>query len=115
MINNSSERKTVTLALQTPIKQDYYADRLYFFNSPQGQVFFRGTVRVSYADDQGNSQLRYFHIVQRQGQEGKPLVTLNLAPGERREVNLDLLYPPDATPPQVITVRTEELVFGRNF
>ena len=109
LINNSSERKTVTLALQTPIKQDYYADRLYFFNSPQGQIFFRGTVRVSYADERGNPQLRYFHIVQRQGQEGKPLVTLNLAPGERREVNLDLLYPPDATPPQVITVRTEEL------
>jgi hypothetical protein len=103
------------LSLQTPIKQDKYADRLYFFNSPRGQVFFRGTVRASYKDDRGNPQVRYFHIVQRQGQQGEPFIALNLAPGENREVNLDLLYPPDATPPQVITVRTEELFFGRNF
>jgi hypothetical protein len=115
LVNNSTQRQTVTLSLQTPIKQDNYADRLYFFNSPRGQVFFRGTVRASYKDDRGNPQVRYFHIVQRQGQQGEPFIALNLAPGENREVNLDLLYPPDATPPQVITVRTEELFFGRNF
>jgi hypothetical protein len=113
--NNTSQPQTVTLTLQTPLKQDRYADRLFFSNSPQGPIFFRGTVRLNYIDDTGQSQIRYFHLVQRQGQEGSPLVTLNMPPGDRREVNVDFLYPPDATPPQVITVRTQELFYGRNF
>lgn len=41
-----------------------------------------------------------------------PLITLNMQPGEQREVTVDLMYPPDATPPQVLTVKTEELYYG---
>ncbi len=110
--NPSSSRRSVSIALQTPVKQDQFGDRLFFLNNPNGQVFFRGTVKVDYKDDQGNDQSRYFHLTQRQGQMGSPLVMLNLAPGEKRQVSLDFLYPPDATPPQVITVKTEELYYG---
>ncbi|MGB7893662.1 MAG: DUF3370 family protein, partial [Microcoleus sp.] len=46
------------------------------------------------------------HIVQRRGQQGEPLVNVNMKPGERRLVQVDFLYPPDATPPQVLTVRS---------
>ncbi|MEB3231025.1 MAG: DUF3370 family protein, partial [Leptolyngbyaceae bacterium] len=42
----------------------------------------------------------------RRGQEGQALVTLNLDGGDRRLVNVTLLYAPDSTPPQVLTVRT---------
>ncbi|ACK69563.1 conserved hypothetical protein [Gloeothece citriformis PCC 7424] len=104
--NTTSTAQTVTLAIQTPLKQDRYSDRLFFIPHPQGQVFFRGTVRVSYVDKRGQTQSRYFHLVQRQGQQGEPLLTLNLQPGEMREVTVDFLYPPDATPPQVLTVKT---------
>jgi hypothetical protein len=110
--NNTGERQTVAVSLQTPIKQDRYSDRLFFLNPPQDRVFFRGTIRVTYTDDRGQSQVRYFHIIQRQGQQGEPLISLNLLPGEKREVNLEFLYPPDATPPQVVTVRTQELFYG---
>lgn len=106
--NNTSLSQTVTLAIQTPLKQDQYSDRLFFVEHPQGQIFFRGTVRVSYVDKRGQNQERYFHIVQRQGQQGEPLLSLNLQPGEMREVTVDFLYPPDATPPQVLTVRTTD-------
>jgi hypothetical protein len=112
LYNGSKSRQSVSISLQTPLKQDQYQDRLFFLSHPNGQVFFRGTVKVSYQDDQGQTQDRYFHITQRQGQMGSPLMMLNLEPGEKRQVNLDFLYPPDATPPQVITVKTEELYYG---
>lgn len=84
------------------------SNRLTFAQSPQGQVFFRGTVRFAYTNEQGQTAIRYFHLVQRQGQQGEALVTLNLRPGESRSVQVDFLYPPDATPPQVLTVKTLE-------
>ncbi|GBF80505.1 hypothetical protein AsFPU1_1906 [Aphanothece sacrum FPU1] len=110
--NKTNERQTVAVALQTPFKQDQYADRLIFTHRPQGQIFFRGTVRVAYKEQDGTTQARYFHLVQRQGQQGEPLMRFNLAPGESREVEVDFIYPPDATPPQVLTVRTLELFYG---
>jgi hypothetical protein len=106
LFNNSDRPQTVALSVQTPLKQDEFSDRLFFQEPPKGQVFFRGTIRVEYKNDQGLNMRRYFHIVQRQGQQGQPLVTLNMMPSESRQVNIDLLYPPDATPPQVLTVRS---------
>lgn len=110
--NGSNSRESVSLALQTPIKEDQYDDRLFFMRNPSGQIFFRGTVRVGYVDDQGQSQERFFHLTQRQGEMSSPLITLNMQPGEQRQVQVDFMYPPDATPPQVLTVKTEELYYG---
>ena len=45
------------------------------------------------------------HLVLRQGQEGPSLGQVTLKPGEAREVQIRLIYPADATPPQVLTVR----------
>ena len=104
--NPTSSPQTVTLSIQTPIKQDIADRGLRFLRSPNENVFFRGTVRVRYRDDQAQVQQRYFHIVQHRGQQGDPLVTVTLQPGERRLVMVDYLYPPDATPPQVLTVQT---------
>ena len=61
---------------------------------------------MRYADDTGRSQTQYFHLVQRRGQRGEPLVVLEMKPGEKRRVLVDLIYPADATPPQVLTVQT---------
>jgi hypothetical protein len=61
---------------------------------------------VRYEGDRGQTQMRYVHLVQRRGQPGDPLATLNLPPGARREVQVDFIYPPDSTPPQVLTVKT---------
>lgn len=107
--NASNEPQTVTLTVQTPIKEDFLtANGLLFFEPVPSQTFFRGTVRFRYADDQGLPRTRYFHLVQRRGQQGEPLVTLNLPAGDRRLVEFNFLYPPDATPPQVLTVKVEK-------
>lgn len=105
--NSSGQSQIVTLSLQTPIKEDQLSKQgLRFFEPPASQVFFRGTVRLGYNDDRGLPQTRYVHLVQTRGQQGEPLVVLNMKQGDRRLVQVDFLYPPDSTPPQVLTIKT---------
>ncbi|NJL37245.1 MAG: DUF3370 domain-containing protein [Leptolyngbyaceae cyanobacterium SM1_4_3] len=107
--NPTDQTQQVAIALQTPIKEDLLSQNgLRFFEPLPTQTFFRGTVRVRYTDDRGLPRTRYIHLVQRRGQQGEPLVTLEMPGGDRRLVQVDFLYPPDATPPQVLTVQTLE-------
>ncbi|BAY43850.1 hypothetical protein SAMD00079811_14370 [Scytonema sp. HK-05] len=107
LYNNTQNPQTVMVSMQTPIKEDQLTKAgLRFLNPPAPQVLFRGSVRVRYKDDQGLPQTQYLHLVQKRGQQGEPLVLLNMKAGERRLVEVDFLYPPDATPPQVLTVQT---------
>lgn len=105
--NSTSQPQTVSVSVQTPLKDEGGSDRLLFLKPRVEQVFFRGTVKVRYEDDKGQTQTRYVHLVQRRGQRSEPLIKLNLLPGTRRDVQVDFIYPPDSTPPQVLTVRTE--------
>ncbi|HBB33316.1 MAG TPA: hypothetical protein DDZ80_12800 [Cyanobacteria bacterium UBA8803] len=106
LVNPTSETQTVTLSLQTPIKQDQLQGGLRFWEPPAQQVFFRGTVQIRYNDDTRLPRTRYLHLIQRRGQVGQPLVTLTMPPSDRRLVQVDFLYPPDASPPQVLTIET---------
>jgi Protein of unknown function (DUF3370) len=107
LANPSNQPQQVTLALQTPLKENRLSRQgLRFLNPPAPQVFFRGSVRVQYADAQGQNQVRYLHLVQRRGQQGEPLVQLTLPPNARQSVQVEFVYPPDATPPQVFTIQT---------
>jgi len=107
LVNNTNQWHTVSLMMHTPLKQSDNNAALTFLDPPDDRIFFRGTVRLRYRDDRGLLQTRYIHVTQRRGQQGEPLVTLEMSPGDRRLVEVDLIYPPDATPPQVITVQTE--------
>lgn len=108
LINKTKERQTVSLAIQTPLKQDNHLNGLRFLNPPNQQIAFRGTVQISYNDEKGLPKTRYVHLVQRRGQQGEPLVQLDMQPGTRRLVKIDFLYPPDSLPPQVLTISTLE-------
>lgn len=105
--NRSEQTQRVSLLFQTPLKENKLAQSgLRFLQPPDRPVFFRGTVRLQYQDDQGKKQIRYIHLVQQRGQRGQPLVTLTLPPGGQRSVSFNLVYPADATPPQVLTIQT---------
>jgi Protein of unknown function (DUF3370) len=106
LYNPRKELEQVAISIQTPLKQDAWDKGLRFFRALPSQSFFRGTVRVRYRDEEGTAQQRYFHINQRQGQQGEPLAVLKLKPKDDQLVDLDYYYPPDATPPQVLTVQT---------
>jgi hypothetical protein len=108
LYNKTSTPKIVAVTMQTPIKEDQLVKPgLRFFSTPAKQTFFRGTVRVRYKDDQGKPKTKFVHLVQKRGQPGEPLVVLNMKASDRRLVEVDFLYPPDATPPQVLTVSTQ--------
>lgn len=108
--NPTLSPKTVVLTLETPLKTDQLINgELQFFAEPPTRVFFRGTVRFRYKDDSGTTVSRYFHLVQNRGQQGEPLIKLDIQPQTQRLVEFDFLYPPDASPPQVLTIKTSNL------
>ncbi|MBC7969791.1 MAG: DUF3370 domain-containing protein [Verrucomicrobia bacterium] len=107
LINTTKTAQTVQVLVQTPLKEDTLSKAgLRFRQPPYANVFFRGTVRIRYNDDRGLPRTQYWHLVQRRGQLGEALATLTMPPGDRRLVQVDFLYPPDATPPQMLTIQT---------
>ncbi|MEL7331070.1 MAG: DUF3370 domain-containing protein [Cyanobacteria bacterium J06560_2] len=107
LYNPTQSPQTVSLSVQTPIQNDGIDDALQFYSSPANRVFFRGTVLVIYKADDGRSRAAFTYLVQNQGEQGESLVDITLAPGEQRDATVQFLYPPDATPPQVLTVSTQ--------
>ncbi len=107
LYNPTDAPQTVTVALQTALKEETLsAGGLRFLEPPAPQTFFRGPVQVRYQDDRGLPQVRNIHLVQRRGQKGDPLATVTIAPESTRTVSVDLLYPPDSTPPQILSIET---------
>ncbi|MBW4647228.1 MAG: DUF3370 domain-containing protein [Kastovskya adunca ATA6-11-RM4] len=109
LYNPTSETQAVTFTLETPLKEDKLSQGGLRFRIPSLDYrFFRGTVRLRYSNEQGQPLTRYVHVWQRTGQVLEPLETLIMPPGSRKMVDVDLIYPPDSTPPQVLTIRTKK-------
>lgn len=109
LYNPTDQPQTVTLTLETPLKEDRFSKGgLLFQKPPRDYPFFRGTVRLRYADDKGQQKTRYVHLWHRTGQVLEPMERLVMPPGSRKAMQVDLIYPPDSTPPHVLTVRTVE-------
>lgn len=107
LYNPSDKPQTVTLTVETPLKEDKLSRGGLLFQKPSRDFpFFRGSVRLRYQDEQGQEKTRYVHLWHRTGQVLEPLQTLVLPPNGRNTVQVDLIYPPDSTPPHVLTVRT---------
>jgi len=105
--NAGSTLQTLQLALESPIKTDASTSGLRFRRSLSGPVMFRGPIELSglEADDGSPLGRHRVHLVLRQGQQGPPLGRVTLKPGETKDVRVRLVYPADATPPQVLTVQ----------
>jgi hypothetical protein len=104
--NDTARPVTLQLALESPLKGDKPLGGLKFRSGPGGSVWFRGTVEVAGLDGPEGKPLgrEGFHLVLRSGQEGPSLGTVTLAPGGQRQLRLRLIYPADATPPQVLSL-----------
>jgi hypothetical protein len=107
LYNTKDQAKTIAITLETPLKDDKLNQGgLRFRQPPLDFPYFRGTVRLRYKNDRGQNLTRYVHLWHRVGQILEPMVKLNLAAGQKRLVRVDFIYPPDSTPPQVLTIRT---------
>lgn len=109
LFNPYKQPRTIDVIIQTPLKNDMPSNSLFFLQPATKSVFFRGSLELKYKDDFGVSQKRYIHLVQYRGQKGQALVSINLAGHKKRTVDMRLIYPPDATPPQVLTIYTNNL------
>ena len=105
LYNPSQETKTVKIAISTPLKQDIPGVK--FFPSPPSAVFFRGLVKVKYHDEQDICRVKYIHLVQKRGEKGEDLITLDIPSQKTKSISVNFLYPPDATPPQILTITTQ--------
>ena len=128
--NDSNRPRRLALAFESPLKSDAPRGGLRFRGAPAqvaregtagaagaglgGPVMFRGTVEVSGLDgsDGRPAGRQAFHLVQRAGQEGPALGTISLAPGAVRQLQVRLIYPADATPPQVLSLLPLEAAPG---
>ncbi len=110
LYNNSSEKKEVSVSFDSPVRiaENKPVSELSFNPAPPEKINFRGEFKLNYKDDSGNTVEKFIHIVQRFGQKGQPLLSLNLEPGETRNVKISYIYPADATPPHVLTIKTEQ-------
>ncbi len=106
LVNDTSAPVALDLALESPLKGDRPLGGLPFNSELSRAVMFRGTVEVSGLDGENGRPAgrRWFHLVQRQGQQGPPLGRISLAPGQQRQLRVRLIYPADATPPQVLSL-----------
>ncbi|MCC6976761.1 MAG: DUF3370 domain-containing protein [Candidatus Melainabacteria bacterium] len=93
----------VSVSFDTPLKTDQAKDNLTYFEPPAKNTFYRGTLFVQYLSDKGDTVKRYTHLVQTRGTKADELFKITMKPKGRRTIKLSLFYPPDATPPQVIT------------
>ena len=105
--NTGSAAVTLQLSLDSPLKGNSQPSYLRFRDDLNGPVMFRGPVQtMGLQDPEGVAQGRQTqHLVLRQGQQGPSLGQLMLKPGEVKQVRVRLVYPADATPPQVLTVQ----------
>jgi hypothetical protein len=108
LFNDTDAVQQVTLRMQTPLQDETLGYGLRFLRNPADRIFFRGTVRIRYQTESGRTQTQYVHVVQRQGDEGEPMLRLDLPPQAKRDITIEFIYPPDATPPQVLTIATSE-------
>jgi hypothetical protein len=104
--NDSKAPLQLQLALESPLKSDQALGGLRFNSTPAKAVMFRGSVEVSGLDDEAGKPMgrRGFHLIQRAGQQGPALGRVSLAPGAQRQLQVRLIYPADATPPQVLSL-----------
>jgi hypothetical protein len=104
--NTTTRPLSLQLALEAPLKGDQAQGGLRFLSTPSRAVMFRGTVEVSGLDAASGRPAgrQGFHLVLRNGQQGPTLGTVTLAPGAERQLRVRLIYPADATPPQVLSL-----------
>ena len=83
-------------------------------HAPSTMVFFRGSLeyKVQIPANSGKQAKQTLegrkHLVLHKGEKGPDLVSFDLDPGKVANVRVQLIYPADSTPPQVISLQAVE-------
>lgn len=104
--NTGPEFASYSLAINHPAKMNgtaQAAEMLYLY-PPNKQVMFRGSVRLRWTDEYNQKQDQLTHLLLRDGDESQPLAMITVPPKTNYDLKLDLVYPADATPPQLLSI-----------
>jgi len=93
--NNDYIKRKLYLGFDCPFKTDL--DEIKYADLPEKAVCFRGSIKVSSEDYE-----RFYHFVLHKGEALEPFESFEIEPYQARTVTVELLYPPDATPPQLL-------------
>ncbi|HEY9841359.1 MAG TPA: DUF3370 family protein [Candidatus Obscuribacterales bacterium] len=109
LANQSAMPQTYQLSLTQPLNGNLATGKneLIYQEPPNGTRMFRGSVRVQWTDAQHQLQDHLIHLDLRNGQLAPALLSITVPPKASYAVKLSLIYPPDATPPQLLTIRRE--------
>ena len=105
--NTGTKPTLLSLSLDSPLKGNRNLQSLRFRSDSNGPVMFRGPLQISGLSSPDGQSLgrQTVHLVLRQGQQGPSLGQVKLSPGQRKDVRVRMIYPADATPPQVLTLQ----------
>lgn len=103
--NRTGEFQSYSLALSQPTNPNISSLADMNYTLPPSKVpMFRGSVRLQWTDEYHQQQDQLTHLVLYNGQESAPLEMLTVPPHTNYDLKLSLIYPADATPPQLLTI-----------
>lgn len=104
--NPSNRPRSYSLRLQQPGQVfTQGAEHIAVYKKPpDNAVTFRGLVRIDEDPEKGHLS-RFTHIVLRKGQTLPPFETVGIPGRGERNLLISLIYPADATPPQLLTIQ----------
>jgi hypothetical protein len=104
--NKTEAARTFTFALSNPSKVEGKTaeTRVTYLDPPNKAVLFRGPVQLTWKAQDGEAQTSFTHLVIQAGQGPTPFATLTVPPYSVYDASVTLLYPADATPPQLLTL-----------
>jgi hypothetical protein len=108
LANPGPQARTFTFTLSHParVAGSGATAQMTYMDPPNRPVMFRGPIRVEWRDAQGRAQTRYPHVVLQHGHAMPPFATIAVPAGATTQATLTLLYPADATPPQLLTIES---------
>ena len=95
--NDDIVPRRVTFTFDCPIKSDQ--NEVVYQPGASKSMFFRGSLKLK-----SETYEKYFHLTMHKGDKLPPLESFTIAPRETRDFEVELYYPPDATPPQMLTI-----------
>ena len=104
--NPTNEDLKVNFAFESPLKSDEKRDSVSFFQSADKRIFYRGTLKVGADKGKRVSKFKFQHVVEHRGESVGPILSIVVPKNRRRIVEIELIYPPDCTPPQMLTLST---------
>ena len=105
LANPDATARTYALTLSHPSR--VAPGKVTYLEPPNKLVSYRGPIRVATSGGGAPEAVSFTHVVCRSGELLPPFTRISVPAGARRTLSIQLAYPADATPPQLLTIARE--------